>query len=426
VVFQGKRDYYQLPLALADEGALSRLYTDVYCPDQLARVIRRVPGRTSERLRGRRVDGLPSRLVRSSVVAQAVAVTALRRLGRDAKDAFDKLEFDLGRKAGRDVSRHTNGAIAYSYSWTGFLSGLDAGGRKPDPTILFQVHPMPRQVRKILRRERLAHPEFNPPLREEERLSEGEVERFENSVRRADAAIAASSFVARGLEDAGVPHERIHVVPYGADFTPRLAPDVEPARRRGGGQRAPLRLLWVGDLVFRKGCHDLLEVLRHFDPSEVTLTMVCRRIPDRDFLPALPPNVTIRGIVSDAELAALYRSHDMFAMPSLVEGFGLVYLEAMGMGLPVLSTYNTGCPDVMESGREGVLVKAGDRTALAKALSALISDGAALDEMAENATRTAARLTWRRFRAGIVDAVARIERDEPSPGADEPAPAPSA
>jgi phosphatidylinositol alpha-1,6-mannosyltransferase len=85
--------------------------------------------------------------------------------------------------------------------------------------------------------------------------------------------------------------------------------------------------------------------------------------------------------LSYAELAACYAHCEIFALPSKGEGFGLVYLEAMACGKPVIGGAHGGAPEVIEDGKTGYLVPHGDAAQLATAMEALLSDPAAQKEM---------------------------------------------
>src|SRR5258708_18031332 len=80
--------------------------------------------------------------------------------------------------------------------------------------------------------------------------------------------------------------------------------------------------------------------------------------------------------LSYAELAACYSACEIFALPSRGEGFGLVYLEAMACGKPVIGGAHGGAPEVIDDGKTGYLVQHGDAGQLATSLETLLSDPA--------------------------------------------------
>ena len=80
------------------------------------------------------------------------------------------------------------------------------------------------------------------------------------------------------------------------------------------------------------------------------------------------------ALADDGEVRAWYRRCAIFCLPSIQEGFGIVFLEAMASGLPVVSTTATAIPEVVPHGQAGLLVPPRDPEALAEALLSLLSD----------------------------------------------------
>jgi glycosyltransferase involved in cell wall biosynthesis len=344
--------------------------------------------------------------VTSHARRRALGIAWRNLLGRETASLNRRLCTELGHSAGEALRGRECGAIVYSYYWLGFLDGLGEAGVE-GPRVLFQVHPLPSQVRAVLSSDRERPSSVPAPPREEELLSEEAVREYEQAATEADFVLTSSQFVARGFEKLGYPRHRIYVVPYGGDFTSRKV-DVEPPRirRRRVG---PLRLLFVGQVLYRKGLHHLLAALRLVDPGEVELTMVCREVSDLESLLPLPENVHLRRAVPDTELTQLFHEHDLFVMPSVVEGFGLVYLEALTCGLPIICTENTGGPDILDAGGGGVVVPAGDPSALAGEIERLAESDSLLGQLQAEAALVASEFTWEKYRTRLIDALAKME-----------------
>lgn len=408
--FYGHPDYYQVAAAVAEVGALDRLFTDYYTVDRLLPLARMLPASMRHKFTGRNSELVPSRLVSSPPPVRATALAMRSRFGGETHVDRVALADRVGRAAGAYARTSDAVRIVYSDCWPGYLAGLD-GTRCSTPDVIWQMHPMPRQIRRIMATER-ARNSFASPPREEELLTEAAVETYERQVMQADAALVASRFVARGLEEIGYPNDRIHVVPYGGDFGPRRLVTPAVDRRSADGT---LRVLFVGQLLPRKGWHLLIDAVAGFSPEELTLTMLCREQQDRATLGALPPNVTMLRGVTETELVQLYADHDVFTLPSLIEGFGLVLLEALGQGLPIICTDNTGGPDVITDGEEGIVVEAGSAQALRSAFAELVGNRPRVRRMSERAQITGRTLTWERFRSGVREALGRIEQTEVHP-----------
>ncbi len=96
----------------------------------------------------------------------------------------------------------------------------------------------------------------------------------------------------------------------------------------------------------------------------------------------------------------VFASHDAFVMPSLVEGFGLVYAEALRAGLPIIATANSGAPDIAQDGENAIFVEAGDLEGLVTSLSELAESRELLSHLRRGA-RDRRLPTWAEFRQQV-------------------------
>jgi glycosyltransferase involved in cell wall biosynthesis len=178
---------------------------------------------------------------------------------------------------------------------------------------------------------------------------------------------------------------------------------VEEAARRAG-EPGPLRVLFVGNLIPRKGLHTLVAALAGLPRDRWHLTVVGSPEMDRGYAAqvrrdverrGLSASVDMRGPLSDAALAATLRAHHVLAVPSRYEGFGIVYLEAMGFAVVPVGTTAGGATEVIQDGESGRLVAPDDVPALAAALRDLGDDRARLAALAGGALRRFAGFpTW--------------------------------
>jgi phosphatidylinositol alpha-1,6-mannosyltransferase len=196
---------------------------------------------------------------------------------------------------------------------------------------------------------------------------------------RSKKLIAVSHFTAIKAEALGVPTNKIRIIPNG------IAQNGQPRTPRAEMNSTP-RLLTVCRLVPRKGCDTVIEALPQLLNTYPSLTYtIVGQGPEHDRLVALikrlnlDEHVVLLGQVDEAEKVRLYDSSDLFVMPARAnavdfEGFGLVFLEAMSHGLPVIGGASGGIPDVIEDGVTGSLVPPDDPAALAIAIRTLLSD----------------------------------------------------
>jgi glycosyltransferase involved in cell wall biosynthesis len=100
------------------------------------------------------------------------------------------------------------------------------------------------------------------------------------------------------------------------------------------------------------------------------------------------------GWVDEADLAGLYSLADLYALPSIVEGFGLTALESMACGTPVLASNSSATPEVVGDG--GLLVDVTDVTAIAQAMATILKDEECRKQLSQLAFKQAGGFDWSR------------------------------
>jgi glycosyltransferase involved in cell wall biosynthesis len=214
---------------------------------------------------------------------------------------------------------------------------------------------------------------------------------------RCSGVITLSHWLARTLvEWSGLPPAKVHPIHPGVSVSTCDQPEGE-RHPVDDGDRRRRRMLFVGKDFFRKG-GDLvvqaLKVLRaEHDPS-MTLTVAG---PPRWPLPGgVPAGVTFLGSVPPAQVASLYRTHDLFVMPSRFEAFGLVFLEALAAGLPCIGRNDFAMPELISPGRNGALVDGEDPQELARTIVETIDDDALFEQSRRDGAEVARRFSWER------------------------------
>ena len=193
--------------------------------------------------------------------------------------------------------------------------------------------------------------------------------------RAARRVIAWSEWAARSVrEDYGIAPEKVRVIYPGVDI------EKFTACRRERHDEGPVRLLFAGYDFERKGGYDLLNVFQqHFaDRAELHLMTTAPIMVDH-------PRVHIHRDVTAFTPVwhELYASSDVFVMPTYRDSFGMVYLEAMAAGLPVIGSRLSAIPEIISDGKTGFLVNPGQPEELRLALAALIDDPARRREMGQ-------------------------------------------
>jgi glycosyltransferase involved in cell wall biosynthesis len=162
------------------------------------------------------------------------------------------------------------------------------------------------------------------------------------------------------------------------------------------------RLLFLGSWTARKGTRALAAALPLVLAAipDARLSVVGAHAPAEVVLEAFPadvrPAVDVAPVGTEQELLAHIQASSVMVMPSLYEGFGMAFLEAMAIGVPVVGTATGGMADLIRSGENGVLVPARDSHALASALLELLTDAKLRTRLGAGARQTARTHTWLR------------------------------
>lgn len=220
-------------------------------------------------------------------------------------------------------------------------------------------------------------------------------------MRKSAMVTVVSRSMERMVVEMGVPAEEVRVIPMGVDLRNRFSPD--PAVKR-----SELELLFVGRLVEKKGVRFLLEAMpkvlsRHpavhvtvagYGPLEGELRDLARRL-------NLEEKVDFLGMVAQPKLPELYRRAALAVFPFLVarsgdqEGFGLVQVEAMGCGCPVIAGDLPVIHDTITHGESGFLVPPGNSEELADTIVRALEDRESSMRMAAEARkRVTAQFDW--------------------------------
>jgi glycosyltransferase involved in cell wall biosynthesis len=391
--FNGARDYYEIPLALHEMGLLRSHISDFYCPDFLA-TFARVPNKIKNRHR----EGLPSRGIHIDLRAAVKQHVFSVKAHHDPYFAVDRSLSLTAAKVARRTESHLFLHSRYAY-W--------AFRALPDrKRLMYQYHPHSASVREVLERDYSLHPEVRWSFENEQDsqpLNRQRTERIQEW-QMADGIVCASSFTKLSLVKQGCRADIIKVVPYG------IFSDSSLTVRRIQDRRV-CRFIFVGQGVQRKGIHHLLKAWKIAAMKDAELIVVARRL-DPGVRPLLDEaNIKYYASVSDQMLESLYQNASIFVMPSLVEGFGLVYLEALAAGLHCIGTVNTGLPDLHLPTECVSIVPAGCIQSLVEALLAR-ADSFRRGEIDKTGISSSVEaLTWDMRRAELRSVIAKMVRE---------------
>jgi glycosyltransferase involved in cell wall biosynthesis len=364
VVFQlGAREHYAVPRMLDGSGRLRALVTDAWVPPESKWT--RLPGAVGKRFAGR----FEPALANCEVIAfnsRLLAFEAAQRLSPPPSywhgcmrrnEWFEGQAVRAATRRGLFAGRPT--AMAYSYAALGILKAAKSAGCR---TVLLQIDPAIMEDRIVRREcarwERVTGkkaPWIPPPA--------SYWHRWKRETELADRIIVNSEWSREALERAGVEAQKIRVVPLAYD-PPREALAYQRSFPERFSQQRPLRVLFLGSLILRKGIARIFDAIRDLRGEPVVFRFV--GTPEVDLPKDLADSKQVEwlGAVPRSEVHEHYKWADVFLFPTLSDGFGLTQLEAAAWGLPLIVSRR--CGEVVRDGEEGWVVStpSGSRTAV--------------------------------------------------------------
>lgn len=162
----------------------------------------------------------------------------------------------------------------------------------------------------------------------------------------------------------------------------KSVPDAKNAPQISNRRDSGINLLCVANIRENKGQKYLIEALGMLERKDITLDLVgdvkeeayykslFGKIKDA----GLENRIRFRGFLNGEELAGVYKHADIFVLPTLLEGFGMVLIEAMFYSLPIVASNVGGIPEIIQDGADGLLVPPASAKDLANAIEKLIKD----------------------------------------------------
>lgn len=390
VVQHGAREHYAIPGMLHTNGHLRQLYTDVYtgagsalCALRLLTPVLRSSALTS--LLGRQSD-LPGQLVTAFNRIGFLHETRIRRVRTttDRALAFRAFSNALCESALRKMSSPPDAIVGYRGCRTLF-DGLHGHTTR----ILDQIDGGIHEVEVMIKEQRncLDWLEGKPDwLTAEEEDGEFWMELEGPQLRAewaaADIIVCNSSWTVQCLTAVGVPNNKCRIIPVAFDH-----PTVEKRRaERRKTDEGRLSVGFLGTLTTRKGIQHLLPAVRKArDSCDVRVVaaggirIAKSKLLDYEDIADFP------GRIPRSDISQFFDSIDVLALPSISDGFGIVQLEAMSRGIPVVASDQAG--DVVRHRVDGFVVPAGNQQAITESLVQLATDVNFYNELSVNAEK---------------------------------------
>jgi phosphatidylinositol alpha-mannosyltransferase len=212
--------------------------------------------------------------------------------------------------------------------------------------------------------------------------------------------------------------EHYSIIPNGID-TEHFRPDVKPIEKYRDGK---LNILFVGRLEKRKGADYLLKaycrVKREIPQSRLIIVGPGTKLRNK-YEKLVKRNglkdVVFVGYTSYDELPRYYKTADIFCAPATGwESFGIVLLEAMAVGVPVVASNIAGYASILTDGSEGLLVPPKNDKNLAQALICLMKDESLRKEMGGGGIRKAAEYDWKKVARMVLDYYTEVLKNKPT------------
>ena len=185
---------------------------------------------------------------------------------------------------------------------------------------------------------------------------------------------------------------------------------ISEAEIRDRAKSEELRILFLGNVIHRKGLHTLLKAVEG-QTSKVRVDVVGGLKTEPGYademrrlvaVNGLSSAVTFHGTLDNEPLIEIYRRSHLMIVPSSYEGFGIVYLEGMGFGLPAIGTTAGAAGEIIAHGEDGYLIEPDDAVALAKYLGELERNRELLAGLSLNALkRFKSQPRWEETAGGI-------------------------
>lgn len=397
LVHPGKQHAYEVAVALQEHGRLLRFVTGIYdTPSSWLRhaadfasgiadhdrMERLWTKRSHPALDAGRVTTWPLAELLSRTVGRLGPIRALT--GERSDYLFVNWFFDRAIARALLAGRYKPRAV---YAFLGAARHTFDACRQLGIRTILDV-PIILTAMDTLREERIA---LNLPT-EQRAVSKAHIDR---ELSGADWIIAPSAAVVESVRAAGY-SGGINEVPFGGNT--KL---FRPGPQRDGR----FRVVFAGRIEMRKGLHYLVQAWHEAGiPGELLLA---GSVGEPEFVRRLRQQYTgtVRevGNLTESELADLFASADVFAMPSLAEGSAVVTYEALAAGLPCLVTHETG--SVVRNGVEGFVVPTRSPTALAARLRQLYEDRALRRSMSIAARARAEEFSWESYRERLMRAI---------------------
>lgn len=402
----GKQHSPQTALALQQLGRLKSYATSIfYDPNRFPYFLERIPGTIGKRLHFE-FSRFAHPQIDPALVRTWGAFEWLERLALRAGAVRLSYQLDnIGNKRfARGLTRDICSASPFAI-WGYNGSALEAfrlAKRQGRYCILDRTIGDFRYFNEVMAEQQALYPQFFSA--EERRMDARRIELDDEEYELADKVLVGSDFCRKTLVNfspvSGL-EAKTEVIPYcpnNHDFPVETAsgPDTSPG---------PLRFLFAGRIVPRKGIHLLLEAMSRFSPNEATLTIVGKMlIPEAAYAP-YADRVHHIPSVAPSEVSRVMRAHHVLVLPSFFEGSAITLLEALSSGMGIIQSYQAGNG---ASERTGIVLDDNATEQLFAAMQIAVQNRELVEYWRNNAVGDAVRFSADAYRDHIAEMLSGI------------------
>ena len=383
-----------MPLAIHRAGWLNRFLTDFFFgrrPRLDGLLSRLLPWAGIKDIATRRTSELPISLVRD--YPELELVTRIRKFRSDSERWMHVGKMFAKRSSGFWTPQIKLGYAFSSAALEFFNRGEQLGGFK---VLDHATAPRNLEMEYVFEEEQifagwnLAETRKDPFLQQ---YSDRQAEERE----KANLVLVGSQYVKRLIECDGRGISDVHVMPLG--FSHKVLREVVRETRPDSQQ---LNILFVGGEGLRKGLGYVARALKLLNTSSMNFRVVGNPGFSQHGIQELSKFANCIGTVPRAEISKHYLWADVLVLPTLSDTFGLVILEAMSHGLPVVTTPNSSGPEIIRDGVDGWIVPIRDHVAIASKLELLLKDSALRFEMSQRAFERASVFSVENYQRTLI------------------------
>ena len=310
----------------------------------------------------------------------------------------DSVSKNLDRKVANYLLKKNNKIdIVYSYEDCSKESFKVAKQQKIK-NIYDLTSPYWRFKKKILEEEIKLHPDWN--LSSTEIMSNEKCMNKDEELNLSDKVIVASSFSAKSLKLFNSKKDLdIKIIPYGIEVPPKKIINIRKTNES-------FKIFFAGRPTLSKGMQYLIQSLMEIDfPWEIEIAGSIPEQPDKISkkmdLFFRDKRCKFLGQIPNHQLLLRMKKSHVFLFPSLFEGFGQVLLESFSCGLPVITTYNTAGPDLIEDSKNGFLTPVRDIKKTTEILNKLYDNDEFRKSIADSAFSSLKKFSWENYQSEL-------------------------